>query len=549
MYLLNIFVLTVLFVKSHGVNINGKDYHVDHFSENGVSKRVVYPKHGSTSTWVARSMYNKTYLAIGWDSLDLETNPEVDDEEQAFFAGYLEGLETHQAIYDHYWNTVKSDCVNETELCQRVNFYLETNIEWIKGMIKQHAASDVYWKQVNLFYQQLIGILFGYNKVAPATEELTMRDIMWINFSWDFGDVKSAMKNETNKVLKGNGHCSALIKLLRSKSDILVAHNTWTGYENMRRIMKRYSLLYKNIAGTVVSFSGYPGALVSGDDFYIVNSGLVVQETTNENNNASLWNYVRPTGQVLEVIRVTVANRLADGGRSWTKIFSQYNSGTYNNQWMVVDMKKFAPGSVKPELLWVLEQMPGYIRREDQTDVLTRQSYWASYNIPFYPDVYNMSATWALVDKYGDFFTHDKNPRALIFKRDHEKVLDVHTMMQLMRSNDFQHDPLSRCNCSPPYSAENAIAARNDLNLVNGTYPFNALSHRSHGAIDAKVTNYRMSQSQSLWAVSGPTTGAHLRPFQWSTSDFNHQLPHRGHPDRFNFKPVNFSWPAQVWAV
>lgn len=50
--------------------------------------------------------------------------------------------------------------------------------------------------------------------------------------------------------------------------------------------------------------------------------------------------------QVLEVVRVAVANRLADGGYSWTKIFSRYNSGTYNNQWMIVDLKRFIPGQV-----------------------------------------------------------------------------------------------------------------------------------------------------------------------------------------------------------
>lgn len=38
-----------------------------------------------------------------------------------------------------------------------------------------------------------------------------------------------------------------------------------------------------------------------------------------------------------------------------------------------------------------------------------------------------------------------------------------------MRYNDFKHDPLSRCEqCNPPYSACNAIAARNDLNPANG---------------------------------------------------------------------------------
>ncbi len=45
------------------------------------------------------------------------------------------------------------------------------------------------------------------------------------------------------------------------------------------------------------------------------------------------------------------------------------------------------------------------------------------------------------------------------------------------------------CNCTPPYSGENAISARSDLNPSNGIYPFNALSHRMHGGTDNKVIN------------------------------------------------------------
>ena len=57
----------------------------------------------------------------------------------------------------------------------------------------------------------------------------------------------------------------------------------------------------------------------------------------------------------------------------------------------------------------------------------------------------------------------------------------------LCRYNDFQHDPLAKCNCTPPYSGENGISARSDLNPANGTYPFSALGHRSHGGTDNKV--------------------------------------------------------------
>lgn len=50
-------------------------------------------------------------------------------------------------------------------------------------------------------------------------------------------------------------------------------------------------------------------------------------ETSIENLNPDLWKYVTPKS-VFENYRVIVANRLATSGQEWTKIFSQYNSGT-----------------------------------------------------------------------------------------------------------------------------------------------------------------------------------------------------------------------------
>jgi len=60
-------------------------------------------------------------------------------------------------------------------------------------------------------------------------------------------------------------------------------------------------------------------------------------------------------------------------------------------------------------------------------------------------------------------------------------------MMNIRRYNDFQHDEFSKCNCTPPYSAILTIAARCDLNDINGTYPDRALGFRCSGATDAKV--------------------------------------------------------------
>lgn len=55
-----------------------------------------------------------------------------------------------------------------------------------------------------------------------------------------------------------------------------------------------------------------------------------------------------------------------------------------------------------------------------------------------------------------------------------------------MRYNDYMHDPLSRCeNCNPPYSACNAIAARNDLNPANGKQYLNILFYQEKTMLKA----------------------------------------------------------------
>lgn len=57
-------------------------------------------------------------------------------------------------------------------------------------------------------------------------------------------------------------------------------------------------------------------------------------------------------------------------------------------------------------------------------------------------------------------FTYNKTARAQIFRRDHSSVTDLDSLMTLLRYNDYKNDPYSECNCTPPYSAENAVAAR-----------------------------------------------------------------------------------------
>ena len=145
---------------------------------------------------------------------------------------------------------------------------------------------------------------------------------------------------------------------------------------------------------------------------------------------------------------------------------------------MVIDFKLFTPGEpLRDGLFTVLEQIPGQVRWEDKTETLRTTSYWSSYNIAYYPDIYNISGTYDSFVEYGDFFSYTMSPRSQIFRRDHGKVKDIDTMIQMMRYNKYTTDPLSACDCMPPYSGENTIAARSDLNPASGSYPFDALGN------------------------------------------------------------------------
>ncbi|KFQ59205.1 Putative phospholipase B-like 2, partial [Pelecanus crispus] len=369
----------------------------------------------------------------------------------------------------------------------------------------------------------------------------------------DLEDLESALHRSSPRRVLGSGSCSALLKLLPGRRDLLVAHDTWTSYQSMLRIIKKYTLPFRTsaggnsqIPGSIQVFSSYPGTIFSGDDFYILSSGLVALETTIGNNNPARWKYPDPRGREGGTGWRDAPPRqqgCPQGGAGCRRDAFVLLGARYNNQWMVVDYNAFVPGreSPPPGVLTVLEQIPGLVVAADQTELLYQQGYWASYNLPYFEEIFNASGNMELVKKYGDWFTYDKNPRAQIFRRNQTLVHDLDSMVRLMRSNNYLRDPLSRCTgCDPPQNAENAISARSDLNPANGPYPFTALRQRCHGGTDMKVTSWGMAPTFGLVAVSGPTWDD-VPPFRWSTSPCS-TLLHMGHPDLWTFPPVKVHW-------
>ncbi|GFR48281.1 hypothetical protein Agub_g10056 [Astrephomene gubernaculifera] len=296
------------------------------------------------------------------------------------------------------------------------------------------------------------------------------------------------------------------------------AHNTWRSYYHMVRTWKVYDLPWGASGPLTVSSS--PGLLHSKDDWYTTDK-FVIMETTNGLYNKSLYDLIQPRC-VLMWQRAQLANFGARSGSEWVDLFGRHNSGTYNNQWMVLDVPRLHSGR-HSGLLWVLEQVPGAVRSRDVSQVLLRQGYWASYNVPYFPEIYNLTG-------YPHPSIYDTCPRAQIFRREQASLTSRAALMALMRLNRYKLDPLSGG------LPNNAIAARYDLPAATDPagQPRN-WTRKAYGAVDAKVVDSESFPSGRTYVINGPTSDDQP-PFSWAVPDpLLADIRHEGCVGEFRF--------------
>ncbi|XP_022092665.1 phospholipase B-like 1 isoform X2 [Acanthaster planci] len=445
-------------------------------------------------------------------------------------AGVMEGILTGERIHQNYINYAQTFLAGKPAFeAKLMAFLMEQNL-WMREMISKNP-NDPFWQGLSLVAAQLDGLVIGYNMVSCQNKTLPNLDLsamLFLNGIGDildlqhvlnqssFPDIQKATPDELQKFFRMSGHCSVLIKALPGFEDLFMSHSAWFFYNSMLRIYKHYNfeLAFRGASAKAMSFSSYPGMLESLDDFYILGSDMLMLQTTNNIFNQTLYKMVK-LESLLAWQRVRVANLMAGSGAEWGKLVARYNSGTYNNQYMVVDRKRIS-GELQDGTLTVVEQIPGLVVSEDQTAIL-RAGYWPSYNVPFYEIIYDMSGYPMMEKKMGDFFSYQLTVRAEIFRRDQGTVTDMKSMMAIMRYNDYLHDTYSKKDPS------SSICSRFDL---RATDPF------AGGCTDTKVTNLQMAKTMSAWAISGPTTSHGLPVFKW-TSRFNNS--HVGLPESYDF--------------
>jgi hypothetical protein len=474
--------------------------------------------------------FNETILQTGWYTLALTSNGNFSDADQAYAAGYFEGIVSSLPAQQHYLNHYTGNAVPEN-----INQWLAEHIVWIEGQVAANNATDPYWHQVGLMWNQFYGLLDGINQEATlqnftavqllaltAMGDMFDLDAALVSTSQYRADWRSMKKKDFDHWFAKNTHCSSLYKVTDDLSDIFFGHAAWYNFNTMVRIFKHLTMNYNDVmtVSKTISYSSYPGMLSSFDDFYLTNTGINAIETSLEVFNLTMYvGNINPQS-VLYWTRVMIATRSATSAPNWAATMAKYNSGTYNNQWMILDLSLFTPGKpLLPNTMWVCEQLPGIVKSRDVTEML-RYGYYPSYNVPMDEELFLLAGYAETVAVQGpEMNDYQTCVRAEIFRRDQGKVKDLESFKHIMRYNDYEQDPIS--NGNPLY----AIASRVDLDPEQP---------QCFGALDAKISSYSLWKAgQTIVTQSGPTQ-------QQPVFEFNNTLApdcglHAGMPEVFRF--------------
>lgn len=513
------------------------------------SQNRYFIKDGIDESAVAYATYIEEMEKTGWDKLALSSyigeDSKYPDEVKAYGMGYLEGQLTFKRISDHYENC-KHNFWNKDnfKMPDKVKNFLTKNFEWMNKMVNDNKENP-FWKHVFLLIKQWEGLIDGYNAILPEEHKLTIEEALIMN-AHDIGDlihykinkhtpIHDLMpKEEIEEYIDKHNHCSGIIKMKDDFSDAWFGHNTWTNYSSMIRIFKEYRFKTntKSEKAITIAMSSYPGAINSIDDFYITDQDLYVTETTNNIFNNDLYDLYTPES-LLTWIRTVVANRLSDNGKEWTDYFAMYNSGTYNNQMQILDLKKIniKEGRIDDDAFWIIEQIPGFTQSRDMTQILS-YGYWPSYNSAYFKNIRQKSGYDDLLRKrpeLKDSIDYEISARAKIFRRDHGRVKDIESLKTILRYNNYKNEEFAKGN---PYFT---LASRADLKKSEPD---------CRGATDAKlasIKDVKGLKKKKIYIISGPTTSDNLEPFNTKTAKCkNHPASNgkyifKGMPEEFNF--------------
>ena len=253
----------------------------------------------------------------GWTYVHLEGNPTE--------IGLQHGLLLSAEIADAF-NAIKFMDTRRTK--RDWNFFRDT-------------AKNALWPHIDREYQmELQGIADGlqsrhvqmdvWDVVAMnAFEEVPDYYIPWLEAQ----QKKQGMVIPEHDQLVAPESCSAFVATGSYTKDgkPVIAHNNWTSVHTGARWRIMFDIV--PVKGYRMIMDGFPGVIVSDDDYTINSAGLAVTETTITGFHG--WD---PNGKP-EFVRARKATQYASSIDEYVRIMNDGNNGGYANDWLIADTK------------------------------------------------------------------------------------------------------------------------------------------------------------------------------------------------------------------
>ena len=198
------------------------------------------------------------------------------------------------------------------------------------------TAQNILWPHIDQEYQQeLQGIADGL-KARGST--LDLWDVVALNAMLEVADyyvpwLDRQQKKTDAPDLKAPGNCSAFVATGSWTKDHkpVIVHSNWTDIATG----KRWTIIFDIVPthGYHMLTDGFPGIIVSDDDFGINSAGLMVTETT-----ITGFSLFDPNGKP-EFMRARKALQYASSIDEYVEIMLDGNNGGYANDWLLADNK------------------------------------------------------------------------------------------------------------------------------------------------------------------------------------------------------------------
>jgi hypothetical protein len=365
----------------------------------------------------------------------------------------------------------------------------------------RETSHNVLWPHIEQEYrEELQGIADGLHAKGVDAD---LDDVVALNAFMEVPGYYVPWLNETTLAqnaphLSSPGNCSAFVATGSYTKDgkIVIAHNNWTDYWEGERWRIIFDIAPQH--GLHMMMDGFPGVIISDDDFGVNASGIMVTETT-----ISQFKGFDPGG-VPEFVRARKALQYSTSIDDYVRIMLDGNNGGYANDWLLGDRKT---GEVAQFELGL----------KDHQVWRTRDGYYVGSNFPRDPKLMKEETAFNPADNRSS--ANARRARWEQIMQASKGQLDVESAQRFL--GDHNDVILGKANAD-----ERTLCGHTDTS-PRGVPQWEWDAYFPGGAVQGKAMDSRMAESLSFFAHTGHPCGEDFlaEPFLKAHPHFEWQRP------------------------